>query len=1193
MKWTTEQSYAIEAPVTNLLVSASAGSGKTAVMTDRIIKRVMDEDGCDIDKILVMTFTNAAASEIKERINAKIMKKLDDTPDDVHLKKQLALSANSHFCTIHSFCLDIIKSNFNTLGLDPAFRTGDTAEIELLKREAIDNVFENFYEKNDAGFLRFVSSYSKRTDSALLDVVIKIYDFSRTFSDPDKWLSDIYDNYKKGIVEPYTEVLLKKASFSVKKAISIYKKAISLCDLDSEGGEFAQFLCDEMQMAVEGYDSLKNWDSAYNFFSQLKFKKRDNKYIKNMDVDIADKTKNMRDDAKKLFGGVTNIIFLTLDDLRKSMRDASEYVDIVIRLVRAFSQEFSALKLKKNLVDYSDYEHLSLKCLMDKDGNRTDYAKTLSESFEEIYIDEYQDCNNVQEKIFQLVSRMDDGKNNIFMVGDAKQSIYRFRDADPSLFTSKQEFYEKYDPSSVADCSLITLNKNFRSRKEVLNAINHIFSCVMTEDAGEIRYTEDEYLYYNEDSPYTDDDYFKTVDIDIINYEKENFPESDEALTKESAEAIFIAKKIRSIVDSKTLVYDKNAGAREIRYSDIAVLMRSLKGHTQIYNDVFRMYGIPLFIDYNEGYLYSEEISSLISVIKVVLNPLDDIELVSVMRLIVFGFDENELLNIRMCDKDEFFYNALRLYESKYKDGLGAKIRAFLDVLDDLRQKSKLLATTDFINYLIDKINYREYVMSLPLPSQALANVNLFIKRAEEFGKTDFKGIFNFIHFINENLREKKDSPSASLIDESQNVVRLMSVHKSKGLEFPVVILCRCGGEFNSFDMRGSFLLHKKLGIGLKYSDINTHFSYPLITHTAIKERLNSESLSEEERVLYVALTRAREKLIITGCIPNAYKQLEKYNTEATEETPFSADMLLNAKTFFAWILPAVFSIEPDKPTYVGEYRLHNTAFKVNICDSHTIDVSDAFDSEKNSDILSVFKNADECDKDFAKCNFYNRFVYKYPGYDEDIPTAFTVTELKEYYNKLESDEEYSFMSMPSLKAKKSKESDSPLKKGTVTHLVLKFADFSKITSVSHIDELMDDMIQKGFIDEDDKKLVDKDSLFSFISGEKGREIAKSKSVYREFPFKILKSAKDVSEEFASSDETIVIQGAIDLFYENERGNYTLIDYKTDKSDDENLIRANYTNQILIYRDAIERITGKICDESYICLLKNGKLIKI
>lgn len=1191
--WTIEQSSAINAPVANLLVSASAGSGKTAVMTERIIKRIIDKDGCDIDKILVMTFTNAAASEIKERINANIMKKLDETPDDIRLKRQLALCANSHFSTIHSFCLDIIKSNFNTLGLDPQFRTGDPAEIELIKKEAIDNVFESFYESGDKGFLRLVSSYTKRTDSALLDVIIKIYDFSRTFPEPDKWLEEVVNQYKNGDIIIYENILLKKASFMLQKAFSLYKKALSLCSLDKNSMKFSDFLLEEFDLCEEGIKSLSDWDSAYEFFDLLKFKTRSSSYTKIMDPELAERCINLRDQAKKHFSEVKKIISLPRSSFVKGMKDAAGYVETVYSLVKAFAEEFSGLKTKKNLVDYTDYEHLALKCLVDEDGNRTDYAKILSESFEEIYIDEYQDCNNVQERIFTLVSRMDEGQNNIFMVGDAKQSIYKFRDADPTLFSSKQKTYSKYDPSDSSDCSLITLNKNFRSRKEVLGAVNHIFSYIMTEDVGEIMYNEDEYLYYNEESDYTDIDTYRTVDVDIINYEKENFPEDDEALTTDSAEALYIAKKIRHLIDSKTLVYDKNIGLREIRYSDIAILMRSLKGHTQVYTDVFKMYSIPLFTDYNEGYLYSEEISSLISIIKVVLNPLDDIELVSTLRLSIFDFDENDFLKIRLCDKNDYFYNALKLYESTYKDALGLKIKIFLDTLNDLRKQSKLLSTVGFINYLIDKINFNEYVMSLSLPNQAIANVRLFTKRAEEFGSTDFKGIFNFIHFIDENLREKKDSPSASLIDESENVVRLMSIHKSKGLEFPVVILARCAREFNSFESRGNFILHKKLGLGLKYSDINTHFSYPLISYTAIKELISNENLSEEERVLYVALTRAREKLIMVGCMKDAYKHMSKYDSIAVNDKPFPADVLLDAKCFFDWILPSVLSINRDNPTYVGTYKTEDTAFVLSICDSHTLDLSDAYISESDSDSALNLRIGDSNDALITSDELYKKFTYIYPGYSDDIPSAFTVTELKEFYNRIDNEEQYSYISVPPLKLRNSDGEDHSLRKGTVTHLLLKYMDFSKIGSLSDIELLIDEMINKKFIAKDDALLVDTASLLNLVNSNIGNEIRLSPAVYREFPFKILKASKDVSDKFKNSDETIVIQGAIDLFFENSRGNFTLVDYKTDKSDNEEQIKANYKNQILIYKDAIEQITGKKCDECYICLLNNNKIIKI
>ncbi len=1185
--WTTEQSNAIYSPVTNLLVSASAGSGKTAVMTERIIERIMSDNGTDIDKILVMTYTNAAACEIKERINNKIMQKLDQDPSNARLKKQLALVSLSHISTIHSFCLEIIKSNFNTLGLDPSFRTGDPAEIELIKKDAIDKTFEYFYEIGDKDFLSLVSSYTKRTDNALMDTVIKIYNFSRSFPEPKKWLDNILNTYKNYDISDYCSVLNDKAKIYLKKAISLYEKAIKYCLMDENGGAFAAFLEEEAEGAHFALKISDDWDKMFGFFSEFSFKSRSASLTKNMAPDIAEKCKKLRDDAKSAFQEAKKIYTFDYDTMVSGIRDSYPYVKTIINLTNTFSEYFSEMKHSQALIDYSDYEHLALKCLMDDNGDRTDYAISLASSFEEIYIDEYQDCNNVQEKIFSLVSGCGEEKNNIFMVGDAKQSIYKFRDAEPSLFTDKQNVYKPYEDDVKYDETLITLNKNFRSRKQVLGAINYIFSRIMTQEVGEIDYTDREYLYYNENSSYSDDEMFSDVDIGIINFEPENATDKD-SFNTDVAEAVYIAKKIRHLIDSKIQITSKD-GVRNIRYSDIAILMRSLRGNTDILSDVLKMYDIPVFTDYNGGYFDCEEISSLISIIKTVLNPLDDINLVSVLRMSLFAFSDEELLKIRLSDKAEFFYNALEIYQSKNNDRLSYKIKNFIRMLEDFREKSKLLSSVEFVNYIINNSGYNEFIISQPLPKQALANVELFINRADNFDKTNFKGIFAFIRFIDDNLKEKADSSTASVINENDDVVRVMSIHKSKGLEFPVVILSRCAKQMNTFDLRGNFILHKKLGIGLKYSNINTHFSYPTISHLAIKEKMNVERLSEEERVLYVALTRAREKLIIVGCMKDAYKKLDKYTEIASSEV-LSADVLLDAKCYFDWILPAVFGLECDRSSYIGRYHTDDSAFNVDIVDSHVLFEDDiSITGNLDSGILKLIKEADAAitDKETEE-----KFSYVYPYMWEDIPSSFTVTELKEMANREENTYYGMFNTGVHLDTFEDKTQQGGALMGTAVHLILQKLDIKSCTSEDDVSKICRQLVDMKMISEDVAKYIDFKKIFAFVSGELGQRISNSDAVMKEFPFKIMKNARDLLDEYKDSDETVVLQGTVDLFFENERGNITLVDYKTDKVKSIKDIEDKYRTQIMLYKSSMEEITGKICDECLIYLIQTGDIIK-
>lgn len=1192
MNWTTEQRYAIELPVSNMIVSAAAGSGKTAVMAERILRRLTCDDYVDIDKILVVTYTSAAASEIKERIMKNIMDKLADGANEA-LSNQLLKLPYAHISTIHSFCLDLIRKYFYLLDIDPAVKIADEAEVGLLKKSAAQKVLENHYNEKDQLFCTLVSDYSNKNDSSVSDTIISIYDFSRTMPDSDSWLGSLCDAYTGGSDEGIN-FIMHCVSLAASLAIMRYDEGIAICKENEDCEIMANVLNSERE-AILAAVSCNSYDDMKNAFDSLEFVNW--RYVSGPDG-VRSSVYAKRDAAKSIIKKniLDKYLLLTNSEILSDNKNVLPYVRKYIELVREFACIYSELKKDKNVIDFSDFEHLALKLLRSEDGTPTDVARSISEGFEEIYIDEYQDCNNIQNMIFEYISGNQRNHPNVFCVGDMKQSIYSFRDSNPLLFREKCKAYPLYNGVDARQSNKILLNSNFRSRDTILRFVNSVFSQIMSVDCGELKYDGSEALNYAGGYIDTNPD-TNSIDIDIID-SANTFGDmagfsTENSLSPLEAEAVHVASKIKQYISSGYMLYDKKKGiTRKAEYSDIVVLLRSIATPAPVFEKVFSDMGIPVYSDKGTPYFDTEEIRFLMSLLKVIDNPDDDISLVAVLKNPVFGFDENALLKIRLSTSDKPFYDCIKAYKTNNADPLSQKINTFLHTIDDYYIKSKYMDTDEFLNYIINDLNYYTFLSLYPDSKLKKTNVRFLLRRAKEFEKNNFRGIYSFVRFV-ENFKEENTAESAKVLSESDNVVRIMSIHKSKGLEFPIVFVSCLGRSFNTQSQRKKIVMHRQLGIGIEciYRDASIRIN--TANMIAIKHKLAFESASEELRVLYVALTRATEKLILTAVCDKAANLLSNAeNAVLNEGHAINPYLVFSANNFIQMLLYAIVRCD-GYPRDIGAKFKHilrdGCRYQItlkNICDIEY--------PSKNTDIANW---QDAYNGPTLKYDIIRETLdFKYKHSDSfSVPTNMTVTEIKKL--ALESDDSYTpfdevYLSVPSEFGKKSRIAGAQM--GTLVHYVMEHFDFKRVLTLDDIQLQLDRMCADGHVSDEEREAVDDDKIWRFFNSELGKRMsAHSESLSREYSFKYLADASDVFG--VAPGEQMVIQGTIDAFFEDDDGCLVVVDYKTDKvlDGDSDIIAQRYYTQLQYYSKALEITYGKKVKEKILYLFDTDEAIVI
>ena len=860
VKWTNEQLQAIEKTGNNILVAASAGSGKTAVLVERIINKIVNQK-INIDELLIVTFTNAAAAEMRERILEAIYKKIEEDSENNHLQKQINLIGRASICTIDSFCLDVVKNNFYEIGVSPNFRIADNAELELIKQETLEDLFDKKYEVEDKKFLKLLETYTTySSDDPLKELILNIYNFIQSHPFPNEWLETQVQKYnlQSKINQDFSEnewgkiiiSNLKEELLDSKIKLEKVKKDIEKLE---ELKKYVLVLNQDIQV-VESILNLNKWDEIYSYINQVAFEKWPiDKKITLEEKEIA---KEKRNEIRKQIKKTLETIDCNSYEANKDIYDMYEVLKALKEIIFEYDDLLKQVKKEKNIVDFSDIEHMALQILLKKDENNQHVPTTIAlkyrKKFAEIAIDEYQDSNLVQESILTSISN---GKN-IFMVGDVKQSIYKFRQARPELFLDK---YQKYILSNNieknAEGNKIQLFKNFRSRANILDTTNLIFEEIMSKSLGDIDYNKEEYLNLGASYEETEKQSIKAnTEILIIENKKEEQNEEDESeeleelLENIELEAKFVAQKIKEILALKQVVFDKKQGYRHITYKDIVILLRSTKDKANIFENELISLGIPVYSDTSLEYLNSIEIQTIMNLLKVIDNPTVDIPLVAVLRSMIGGFTDNELIQIRLTNERKTFYEAIIEYNKE--DNIKQKIDMFLNQIALWKEESEYLELDELIWKIYIDTGYYNYVSLMPDGILRQANLKLLFEKAKQYEKVSFKGLYNFINFIEKVRNSSGDLSSAKLIGENENVVRIMSIHKSKGLEFPLVFLCNSNKKFNTQDLNSQILLHQDLGLGVNYIDSEKKLQYSTLAKEAIKIKSKEEIISEEMRVL-------------------------------------------------------------------------------------------------------------------------------------------------------------------------------------------------------------------------------------------------------------------------------------------------------------------------------------------------------
>ena len=1261
VSWTTEQQKVIDLRNRNILVSAAAGSGKTAVLVERIVKIITDKNHpVDIDHLLIVTFTNAAAAEMRERIGNAIEKALDEQPGNEHLLRQLTLIHNAQITTIDSFCLYVVRNHFHEIDLEPNFRIGDEGELKLLREDVLGRVLEQNYEEPSEAFSDFVEGYaSGRTDAALNEMILQLYEFSRSYPWPEKWLDSFVGAYRIETREELDRAewlapLTENICFVLKDCEQLLKQALAITQQDDGPDMYEK----AVQSDLEKYDGLSRLTSFCELsgaLSDIKYDRLASSRGFEGDPDKLELVKSLREQAKDVVKKLCRQYFFCSPEMMIEQLERTEpMLEEVVRLTKQFADEFAAAKHKKNLVDFHDVEHFALQILVDEETEKAKKtAEEFRDTFEEIMIDEYQDSNEVQETLLRSISREERGENNIFMVGDVKQSIYRFRLARPELFMKKYDSYSLEESTTQR----IDLHKNFRSREEVLTCTNDIFYKIMARSLGNVEYDAEAALYPGASYPVSAD----FIPEILLADSNDELLEDTELTDKKTLEAKIVAEEIKHLMKTQQ-VTDKAAGTlRAAHYSDIVILLRSLSGWADSLVEVLNGNGIPAHTVSSTGYFSTVEVQTVLSMLRLLDNPRQDIPMAAVLRSPMAGLTDEELAVLRLEDGSVPFHEAvLELAEGLYeedgqkeisdseadrKQGRNAdektenhieitahrKLLKFYKKYKQLRQLVPDTPIHELIEIILRETGYGHYVAAMPAGNRRTANLNMLLEKAAAYEKTSYKGLFHFVRYIDELQKYDVDFGEADMVGENEDVVRIMSIHKSKGLEFPIVIVSGMGKNFNKQDTRSKMVLHPELGIGLDYMDGKKRIKSPTIAKKAIAKQIDLENLGEELRVLYVALTRAKEKLILTGTLKDAPEKLEFFRQQANlskaADRPLSYLTREGASGYLDWILPAVLS--------------YGDKYPVRIVEAAELVLDEVENQlEQNEDLTERIEEIEAADTQLVG-QLKQRFLQRYP-YQVDVlrKNKYSVSELKHraMREKFEAEQEETvpaFLEEPvtptiplfiqrqgsveqeaqnkaqdagqeaESKAEqkiKSNTANRGALRGTAVHRVMECYDFASEKSVQ---EQMEAMEKEEKITADMRTLVKERIVADFVSSETGKRMALAQrmgALYREKPFVMGFTEEELEnygfgagaqmienevqtenaqqeivlenvsrENHMHEEDLTLIQGIIDVFWIEDDG-IIVLDYKTDRVDTAQELIDRYATQLKLYADALERV---------------------
>ena len=1212
VQWTKEQRQVIELGGRNILVSAAAGSGKTAVLVERIITMLTRaENPVDVDRLLIVTFTEAAAAEMKERIRQAIEDQAEKRPEDANLNRQATLIHSAQITTIHSFCLSVIREHFHTIDLDPAFRIGEEGELKLLRGDVMQEMLEQYYEEADPDFLNLVESYGgSRDDKKIEGLIERLYEFSRSYPEPDKWLADCVRAYEVTDMETlqetvYYQAMRKNMTGYLAGAKELLQQGLAVCVAPDGPQMYADTLEDDLRQ-IERLEQAEGYEETYEAIHHIKWARLAPNRKNQASEEAVSFVKRVRDEVKGTVKDLMTLYYeLPAEDVLAEIGRCRPDMQMLARLTADFSRRFEEMKRSRNMIDFDDMEQYAMRILTREEDGKLVPSKVAEEyqkQFYEIMIDEYQDSNLIQETILTSVSGKWSGRNNIFMVGDVKQSIYRFRLSRPELFM------EKYDSYTLEDGpeQRIDLHKNFRSREEVLAGANDIFRQIMIRDLGSVEYDDRAALYpgasypdianvgvsgsEEADSDVNDpENWDNTPELILVDTEDDAESGTDtEKLSNREKEASVIAGRIHELIRYQMVKDKKTEQMRPAEFRDIVILTRSMKGYADVYMEVLKKEGIPVYAGSSEGYFETKEIGILLDYLRILNNKRQDVPLASVLRSPFGHMRDEELARIKGSYRDEPFHKAVSSYAKEGTDeAIRSKLSACLDQMEHFRKMIPYTALHRLLDKIMQETGYRDYISALPAGEQRAANLDMLLEKARSFESSSYKGVFHFIRYVEQLQKYEIDYGEANTADEQSDTVRLMSIHKSKGLEFPIVIVAGMGKQFNRQDSQGDVLMHASLGIGLESVDLETRTKCRTLIKNVIAREEVLESMGEELRVLYVALTRAKEKLIVTGTLKDpetkvreAINQAAYYKENVTDQPiPMSFGRLAGAKRYLDWILPAVAG------------RGEKSPFRIQIVDMSQVrgmQVEETAEQMMTRQALEDW-NIEEVYDEAMQERLEQQFYYQYPYRDlEGKKLKYTVSELKKRAYLAEEAGELPYEDEPVVplipRFLQDEEEITGAPRGTAYHRVMELLDFTKEYDFESTEAAIEKMCESGRIAGEMAESVKPQDILTFIhttSGQRMKRAAEENKLWKEQPFVLGIPARDIYPEMAEEDETMLVQGIIDVCFE-EDGELVVLDYKTDKIWSEQKLLEKYQSQLEYYARALEQITDKKVREKII-----------
>jgi len=1279
MEWSQEQLLAINNDDKNILVSAAAGSGKTAVLVERVVSHLLrdpetDPHAWDVDRLLVVTFTNAAAEEMKQRIKKRLQEVIAQEMDQPEvnrkkvrrLERQQIMLSGASICTIDSFCQNLVKNNFNVIDIDPKFRIANANELIILQQDVLEELFEEKYADDDAALTGFAAKYATdRGDSALYDIVLTLYGKAQNQPFPDVWLSQLVEDYKPDgdVIQSLEEtkwwpILQREMRCQMAPLWSYWEELKFIAEDCAEPRvrEKAEEMVSDYEIRLKAVEQAlgQGWHQVFEAITSPKPDLRKLTVPKTTPGEkdelarVKDAIKPIKTKLDKHFDThIGNVVQVDSKELLADLQAVADDVACIVKIVKDFSAAYAQAKRQKNLVDFNDVEHFALQILNAPEAQPgelkpSEIALALRERYQEIMVDEYQDTNEVQDYLVRLIAG--EANANTFTVGDVKQSIYRFRSSEPELFLDKYHTYEQPDSGQG---ELITLGRNFRSRREILSAINYVFAQVMTPDPNEILY--DERAMLNEGDPYgyqepTEGEIVeKNVELVIIDSrldapadDQSSMADApsvdtgdDEDLTGLELEAQYIAHRLKQINQSGQMVFDKNCrenkGYRPVTWRDMVILLRATRDKAVVFQEILQQNGIPVYANADDGFFQTTEIQLMYSILSVIDNAQQDIYLSAVLFSPVVGMGTEDLAQLRLTARNGDLYTAL-LAANTPDSGLSAVIKnkadKFLNQLSSWRQLARQVSVPELIWQIYRDTGYYDYAGSLPGGMLRQANLRMLVTRAQEFQNTDYQGLFRFLRFIQRMKEMETDLSMARTLGEGENVVRIMTIHKSKGLEFPVVVIADMCKNFNEMDLKNEVLVHKKLGLGPSYVDPELMVKYDTLAKMAVKVQMKREIRAEELRGLYVAMTRAREKLIMVGrsgsknnTLPKLAQRWCKHIDQTDKVLP--EHTLLGVQSYMDWVATAVARHQDGRPLVeyynsvveeipkqlvtipcaMGEESHWNvtivSADAIAKCQAEAVGENDLLEAVRAGEMI---KGVTET-RDLAK---YLELDYDYRG-TREVPAKLSVSELKRQFAKdllaedmqqlAQEHREYIFNRPRFIQEDAGKAGLRGNEYGTLMHSVMQHLDLAGPVDTAGIKQQVDKMVANELMTSEQASYIKISSITSFLASELGQRLINAVGLWRELPFSRELAASAYYEDVEG--EYIFSQGVIDVLFKEADGKYVLLDYKTDTDTKPEAVKNKYAMQIQLYTDAIEQILGVKVAERYLVMLHDSSVVKM